>query len=356
MSAAWRSRAAVLAAVVGLLGGGCPPPQPIEVTVSSGQGPRALTRDQIFAQARREGEVTFYTSLPQGEAQRLARRFMQQYPFLTCRVVRSGTFEVARRVQAEIDRGQLSADVLHVLDPGVFVALQQGGHLYRYEASQGKYLPPGLRSDGYWYACRFVVTVLACRKGENLRLRRWLDLLTLPATVQLGLKDAETSGSAYATYLLLREKYGYWLWQRLAERRPRIYRSEEEMLAALQRGEVDLLAGVMADTVARAPSAQIIWPADGAPMVVGPVAILAAAAHPNAAKLLVDFLLSHAGQELIRDVTGAYPARPGLAPPSSLRPLDSLPILRPRAPWELYTAMQDYLQAEYRDLFRPGSE
>lgn len=335
---------------------GCPPSTPIEVTVSSGRQDQPKSRDEIVAQAKREGEVNLYTSLPAEHARRIAQKFMDRFPFIACRVVRSGTFEILRRVQTEINRGDVRADVLHVLDPGAFVMLQQAGHLYRYASSQAKYLPPTLRYAEYWNACRTVATVIATRAADNLQVRTWLDILDLPASVRVGIKDAETSGSAYATYFLLREKYGYHFWQALARRHPRIYRSEEEMLRALAGGEVDLLAGVMANTASAKPNVRVIWPTDGAPMVVAPIAILSAAPHPNAAKLFVDFLLSHTGQELIRDVTGAYPARPDVAPPAGLRPLSSVPVLRPRAPWELYMAIRDYLQPEYSDIFRPTSE
>ena len=345
--------AAVFAAVAG---GGCLSKEPVEVKISAGEARRAMSRDEILAQAKREGEVSFYTSLPHRQAEEIARRFMKHFPFLTCRVVRSGTFEIVRRVQGELSRGEVKADVLHVLDPGVFVSLEEAGRLYRYQSSQAKYLSPSLRSPGYWNTCRIVVTVMAKRKGWAVRIGKWRDVLGLPEQVRIGIKDAETSGSAYATYYLLREKYGYAFWQAVAERGVEIYRSEAEMLRALREGEVDLLLGVMAHTAAAAEDVEVIWPADGAPMVIGPVAIVAGAPHPNAAKLLVDFLLSYSGQEIVRDVTGAYPARADVAGPRALRPLSSLAVLRPRAPWELYTALQDYLQAEYHDFFRPSSE
>ncbi len=346
----------VASALAALLIAGCPPSKPIEVTVSTGQSGAPITRDQILAQAKREGEVNWYTSLPAEHAQAIAEKFSERFPFITCRVVRSGTFEIVRRVQAEINRGDVQADVIHVLDPGAFVALQQAGHLYKYVCSQAKYLPPNLRSQDYWNACRAVVTVIAVRQGSKLKIDSWRSLLGLPAGVRIGIKDAETSGSAYATYYLLREKYGYSFWEEIAGRGPRIYRSEEEMLRALTSGEVDLLAGVMANTAAKAEGVRIIWPKDGVPMVVAPIAILAMAPHPNAAKLMVDFLLSHTGQELIRDVTGAYPARPDVGPPKGLQALSELPLLRPSAPWDLYTAIRDYLQPEYNEIFRPSSE
>lgn len=346
----------ILAGAAMVLLGGCPQPRPLEVTINAGPSAAPSSQQEIIAQARRERELDWYTSLPALDAQAIAQRFMQKYPFITCRVTRSSTFEIVQRVQNEIDRGQVMADVLHVLDTGVFVKLQESGQLYRYESPESKLLPPSLRSPGYWAACRVVVTALAVREGETLRPRSWSDLLNLPRQTAIGIKDAETSGSAYATYYLLRDKYGYSFWTRLANRRVRIYRSEVEMLAGLRRGEVDVLAGIMAEPASREPGVRLLWPEDGTPVVLGPIALLAAAPHPNAGKLFVDFVLSREGQALLRDVSGGYPAREDLAPPKGLPPLHDLPVLWPRTRWDLYTALQDTLQAEYHDLFRPSAE
>lgn len=347
---------AVLVSAAVITSGGCPQPRPLQVTINASPSATPASQEEILAQARRERELDWYTSLPAADAQAIASRFMQKYPFITCRVTRSSTFEIVQRIQNEIARGQVVGDVLHVLDTGVFVNLQQAGQLYRYESPESKSLQRTLREPGYWAACRVVVTALAVREGHAIKLKSWDDLPDLPGSVRIGIKDAETSGSAYATYYLLRDKYGYSFWERLAARRVRIYRSEVDMLAALRRGEVDVLAGIMAEPASREPGVRLIWPADGAPVVLGPIAVLAAAPHPNAAKLFVDFVLSREGQALIRDVSGGYPAREDLEPPRGLPPLRTIAVLWPRTRWELYTALQDTLQAEYHDLFRPSAE
>jgi iron(III) transport system substrate-binding protein len=349
---ATRISLAAALALVALVVAGCPGPRPVEVTIGNGAESGQMTHDEIIAQARREGEVDWYTSLPERDANPIAAKFTAQYPFLTCRIVRESTFQISQRVWQEVSSAQPRADVLHVLDPGVFSKLEQSGRLYHYESSQARYLPPDYQSPGWWAACRAVVTVIALRKDDPTFVRAWSDLLNLPASVRIGIKDAETSGSAYATYYLLREKYGYSFWEKLAAHQLRVYRSELDMEAALRRREVDVLTGVMADTAsAKASGMRIVWPSDGAPLVLGPVAILASATHPNAAKLLVDFMLSDDGQALIRDQTGAYPVRPGLTPPPQLKPLADIQVLRPRAPWDLYIALQPSLQTEYRTLF-----
>ncbi|MBC7289527.1 MAG: substrate-binding domain-containing protein, partial [Armatimonadetes bacterium] len=246
--------AAAAVAAACLLLPGCPPERPIEAVVGAPAANTPRTPEEILAQAKREGEVCFYTSLADSEAQKIAQGFMREYPFLNCTVVRSGTFEIVRRLQSELDRNEVRADVLHVLDPGAFVALAKHGDLYRYESPQAKYYPPSMRSPGLWTACRVVVTTMAVRSAGGPSVGTWRDLMRLPHSVRIGIKDAQTSGSAYATYYMLREKYGYSFWEAIARRKPAVFSSENEMLGALKRREVDLLVGVMAQSAASEPA------------------------------------------------------------------------------------------------------
>ncbi len=339
----------LLAAAIGLvvlLTAGCPAPRTLEVKTEKGANPNDISIDE----ARREGEVVWYTSMPERDVKPIADKFMEQYPFLTCQVTRASTFQIVQRIQTEF-KSTPRADILHVLDPAVFVNLEQDGRLYHYLSRYAAKIPTNEQSSGYWASCRAVVTVLAFRPGDTTPVRSWSDLLAeLPRGAIIGLKDAEKSGSAYATYYLLREKYGYSYWDRLKNLQWRIYRTDSDMIAALQRGEVSVLAGVMADTAADA-GLRLVWPSDGAPLVIGPVGILATAPHPNAAKLFEDFLLSERGQIQLRDLTGAYAALPSLSPPGKLLPLNRVPVLSPKASWDLYTALQPSLQDEYASNF-----
>ncbi len=347
------ARICLIAALAAMLAG-CGKPRPIEITVPSPEGQElGGTAEEL---ARREGEVALYTSLPRSVADAVAREFHKLHPQVLCRVERGATFELVRRVENEVMQGQVRVDVLHVLDVGAFVRFEQAGQLFRYESPESHHYPASMRSPGYWTAARLVVTAIAVRQGWGMRsrIKRWVDLLELPEDVRIGLKDAETSGSAYATYFSLREEYGHNFWRRIAHRKVRIYRTEREMLAALKSGEVDVLAGLMANP-AVADGVELILPEDGVPLVLGPVGIVAGCPHPNAAKLLVDFLLSRRGQELLRDLTGAYPARSGVPGPQGMPSLDELEIMLPRSGWELYTALQVWLQGEYHELFR-GAE
>ncbi len=357
----------MMTVILAVIVGGCPPPGPgeIRVTVTEpGQPEKELSQEQIIALARREGELWWYTSLPRAQASEFLKRFQARYPFINTHLVRGSTFDIVRRVDREIAQGQVQADALHVLDPAVFVDLRRRGELYVYDLPQARFIPPEYREPGVWWAMRAVTVCIAYNKermSPGEAPATWTHLLDPKWRGEIGLKDAQTGGSAYAQYYFLREEYGASYWRRMAAQEPRLFKSSKDTLEALLRGEIELAGGIVGYRVYQASErdgkpVQAVWPKDGVPMIIGPVAILSRAPHPHAAMLFADFSLSREGQEAIRELVGAYSVREDVGPPPGRPRLSDLHILTQEGPWEEYRTRQDGLQTAYNRLFHPESE
>ncbi len=361
-----RVLALVAAGLIALCG--CPGPRddgPIRVVVTDGsdQGSGAGQTGSIQELARREGELAWYTSLPEDGARALLDRFSTKYPFVTTHLIRESTFDIIRRVRSEIDDGRVQADVLHVLDVAVFVQLKKQGALLKYESPEARSIGAQYKDAGLWVALRCVDLCIAydsARMSPQEAPKYWPDLLGEQWVGRVAQKDAQTAGSAYAQYYFLREEYGLSYWQRMARQSPRIYKTADESIEALRRGDVDLVSGVMGysvwDARQRGSSVRGVWPQDGVPMMIGPTAILREAPHPNAAKLFTDFVLSKEGQEALQSAVGPYSPRPDVHPPQGLPDLEDMPLMAPEAGWDEYAEKQAALQSEYTRLFHPGSE
>src|SRR3954471_20177877 len=99
-------------------------------------GGRALAADTVdIAAAKKEGNVTLYTSAPIAAAQKVANAFQQKYG-IKVELFRSGGTQVLRRFMTEHDAGHAGADVLVSSDPsavldlaarGMFVPFQPDG-------------------------------------------------------------------------------------------------------------------------------------------------------------------------------------------------------------------------------------
>jgi len=347
--------------------GGCPPPGDGGITVTvadTGDAPKELSGEELVALARREGELWWYTSLPEDEARKLLDLFAKRHPYLQTHLVRGSTFDLVRRVDREIAQGQVQADVLHVLDPAVFVDLRRRGELHTYNPEAARAIPAEFQDPGRWWAMR---AVTICMAYNTRRLNQadlphtWPDLLDPRWRGKVGLKDAQTGGSAYAQYYLLREEYGASYWRAVRALQPRLYRSEDDTLQALMSGEIDLAGGILGYSVYQAATrkglpVEPILPKDGVPMIIGPLAILSRAPHPHAAMLFVDFSLSQEGQRAITEIIGCYSARADVAPPPGRPALGDLKLLTPGGSWEEYRTRQERLQIEYGRLFHPEAE
>lgn len=361
-----RALMAALVAVLALAVAGCPPPgdNEIRVTVSgTGENSAELTQEEVVALARREAELWWYTSLPESEANEYLRRFQVEHPYVTTHLVRGSTFEIVRRIDRELARGQVQADVVHVLDPGVFDDLRRRGELYAYESPDARTIPAQYQEPGQWAAMR-AVTVCIAFDTRRMTLEEapqtWPELLEPKWRGRIGLKDAQTGGSAYAQYYLLREEYGASFWRRMAAQTPHLFRSSADTLRALDSGDIDLAGGILGYSVYQATQegqpVRAVWPRDGVPMTVGPLAVLSRAPHPHAAILFVDYALSRAGQQAIVDISSCYSLRADVDPPPGRPPLSELNILTQEGSWSEYRTRQERLQSEYSRLFHPESE
>ncbi len=348
---------------------GCPPreEEPIVVRVTD-QGDRGaeLTPQQVLQAAKAEGELWWYTSVPAEAADRFLDAFQAQYPFINAHYTRASTFDIIDRVTREIGSGEVRADVLHVLDVGVFIELKRKGELLRYRPAEARQIAPELTDPGNWWGLR---TVAVCMAYNPQKLRpdeapkTWQDLLGPKLRGRIAIKDAAATGSAYAEYFFLSRLYGSQFWRRLADQEPTICKAADEVMTDLLADNSPIcVAGEMMSykiheyAHQKKESVAGIWPEEGVPMVVAPVAILARGTHPNAARLFVSFALSKKGQTRFRDLVGSYSVRDDVAPRPGEKPLSEISQLTLDDGWDEYLDKQSALRAEFNTFFHPSLE
>jgi iron(III) transport system substrate-binding protein len=143
--------------------------------------------------------------------------------------------------------------------------------------------------------------------------------------------------------------------RKFAAQSPVVMATGAQLTDAVTRGEV-VIAAALDHWRAFTPEAiqaglVAAYPAEGMPVTLAPVGILAGALHPNAAKLFIDFILSQEGQRLLdTELYGMYSMRSDVPPPAGQKPLaETHPLLPPDA--------HDYVQASrdfprhFEDLF-----
>jgi len=91
------------------------------------------------------------------------------------------------------------------------------------------------------------------------------------------------------------------------------------------------------------------WSNSSDPIVtsINVVALSTKAPHPNTAKLLINYILSEEGQNIIKSVS-RVPIRPGVKP--NVAKLDQSTLKIHYVPADMFKKISDY-EKEFRDLF-----
>jgi len=276
----------------------------------------------ILAGAGREAKVAVYSTMSLDESERVLAEFGRKFPFLKVSVYRTGGAALLNRVLSEDRAGKQDFDLL--MGRGDMVLpMKSRALLAAYVSPEQRFYDDDLKDpQGYWTAMYISPIVLgfntrmvpareAPRKYEDLLDAKWKGKLSLDSTgyaLLMGLKRArgEMKAIEYLT--------------QLADQKPIIQRGNTARLQLTVAGEFPLLItyNYVVEGFA-AKGAPIDWVAlEPVVVQINPVMIAAKAPHPNAARLLMDFVLSRKAQEILRDLK-LVPARSDVEPrPSRL--------------------------------------
>jgi ABC-type thiamine transport system substrate-binding protein len=120
----------------------------------------------LVAQAKKEGRVTWYTTVSIPESKQFMDMFEKQYPFIKVDLLRSGSGPLVNRIASEYAAKTYAADVLQGMSTrGGFTILRQKNIVGRYESPERKYYPSDLKDkEGYWSSTFQNTFVLAYNK------------------------------------------------------------------------------------------------------------------------------------------------------------------------------------------------
>jgi len=268
-------------------------------------------RADLETAARAEGSVNWYVAQMSGEAaESMGRRFTKLYPGVSVSVFRTTGQVAYERLQQELKNNTPTCDVFSSTDISQYPALIKRNALARYEPVNAAELArpyQGLGEKGFYYpttgSLQIVIYNTKTVTGADIP-RRCTDLLDPQFDRRVGIAHPAFSGYFGQWVLAMRHLYGWSYFERLAANNPRIGRSGNDPLALLNAGECRVGTGpasTSAVNIARGNPIAIVYPEDGTVLTVGPSAITAAAPHPNAARLFMEWLLSRDYAEACRD-------------------------------------------------------
>ena len=256
--------------------------------------------------ARKEGRVSFYTSMAAEESKLLADAFQSKYPFLKVEISRLSSEKLLQRIITEQRTAGNLFDVVTNSGTEVYL-LAKLGLLARYVSPEAQAFVADSRDPaGRWVDMYSNLRVIAyhTRSVTKEKIpRRYEDLLNPAWKGQIGFPEGQVAW--YATMLrVMGEESGRKFFQGLA-RQDLQYRAAPVLIAQFVAAGEFNLGFVYENQVLRIKKRGA--PIDVAPLPfvtknMHPLALSAAAPHANAGKLFIDYVLSKEGQLFIKNL------------------------------------------------------
>ncbi|MGE5058784.1 MAG: ABC transporter substrate-binding protein [Betaproteobacteria bacterium] len=295
-----------------------------------------MAQDAALVQAaKKEGSVLWYTSLALPSSTAIAATFKQKYTGIDVEVHRTGSQRVLQRVMQEAAAGVKNADVIHTSDAGHFELLKAKGLLLKYTPQGVAPFPEGFKDKaGFYYGMRATLSVIAYNPklvADKDAPKTWKDLLNSKWSGKEVTAHPGYSGIIMTHVLALVNVYGWDYFRDLAKNKLHVVQSANDPAGIVASGErsvgVNGAEYFYYKTLKQGNPIKMIYPKEGVPLIVSPVAIAKHAPHPNAAKLFMEYIFTKEMQQLLADKEGLYTGHPDVTYPSDKPKLKELKLL-----------------------------
>jgi len=287
------------------------------VTFSTASGQES-DRRLILENAKREGEVVWYTSAGLQDSNPMAEAFRGDYPSIRVSVVRAGSGVLINKILNEARAQKGLFDVFNTNQESV-LPLKKRGLIARYASPEAAFYDDDLKDrEGYWHAAYVIPWFLGYNTGmvKKDEVPKNYDELLQPKwkgrKIALGTDNGMLILSGLIRVRGREQALRYF--QQLAKQEPAMRAgSPSSRIQLLAAGEfpLTLAAGNTLQTFT-SKGAPVDWvPLEPVFVQVNTIMLAAQSRHPNATKLFIDFVLSKKGQEMIRSFH-RVPARNGV--------------------------------------------
>jgi iron(III) transport system substrate-binding protein len=282
--------------------------------------------------ARAEGGVVWYTSTPLRQAQVVAEAFEKKYGFKV-ELFRTGGEQVIQRFQTEAAAGKTVVDLLTASDPAAFNDMIRKNQLTRFRPENFDKVPESARNeDAYWVSQRLNLLTIAYRSDKETEAempKRWVEVGDAKYKGKLVHADPSFTANASQIVSMLSRDLGWDYYESLKKNDMLIVQGHQQLAQILSTGERTIGAEAgssdMWDLQEKGIAITLVYPEEGSFVIPAPTGVVAGAPHPNAGKLLAEFMLSDEAQKLFPEA-GFYAARSDMPPPKGFPAISDLKV------------------------------
>ena len=262
----------------------------------------------LYAGAKAEAKLMWYTSLAGGSYKALIAAFEAKYPGVRIDVYRAGGADLVVRIGEEYKAGRHLVDTIETTE-GNLMFMRDGGILHPYNSPVLKSYPEDAKEEAgkglyYWALAR--ESYIGFTYNKNLLAasavpKNFDGLLHPELKGKMGIPLGGASGSR-AIGAMVKAK-GEEFVRKLKDQQIKLYSLDAPALVnVIASGEVSASPAIFQSHtwLAASKGAPVEWvPMDLVPNNVGSAAIALKPPHPYAAVLMADFLLSPDGQKVL---------------------------------------------------------
>jgi len=291
----------------------------------------AATDAALIEAAKKEGQVVWYTTLVVNQIVRPLKDAFEKKYGVTLQFSRADDLVTAQKILAEGQASRVQADILDSIS--AMFSLQEAGLLAPFTVPNAADYPPELKDkDGYWismimYVFTPAINTTLLPKAEAPKT--FADLLDPKLKGKMAWNGSSMAGAfGFVANILttMGDDKGIAYLRALAKQQVvNVDASSRAVLDQVIAGEywINLMAFSHHAVISARKGAPSDWlKIEPAPVTLDTVALLKGAPHPNAARLLLNFLLSEEGQKVFQqnDYLPALPSVPAMV--TGLRPDD----------------------------------
>jgi iron(III) transport system substrate-binding protein len=286
-----------------------------------------------IAAAKKEGNVTLYTSAPIAAAQKVANAFQQKYG-IKVELFRSGGTQVMRRFMTEHDAGHAGADVLVSSDPSAIIDLAAKGIFVPFRPDGIEKVPEPFRDPAGNYVAQRVSLIAIYGRTDLVPAanmpKTWDDLLNPKYKGKLVMTNPSFTSLQLGVVAMMSKMRGWDYFEQLNRNDVLVVQGNEQALNLVKTGERPIAAGGDSQYANEARMAghkiQNFFPSDGTFAIPATTSVVKGSKNPNAAKLLAEYTLSLEAEQLWPE-NGIYAARTDVAPPDGSPKIGDIKVI-----------------------------